>query len=60
MIAIKGMQQATGFTISTLRASMTEEIKSCSQLRVYSTGAINLKNEIVQHILQKRFDLSRW
>ena len=25
-----------------------------------STGAINLKNEIVQHILQKRFDLSRW
>ena len=26
----------------------------------FSTGAINLKNEIVQHILQKRFDLSRW
>ena len=26
----------------------------------YSTGARNLKNEIVQHILQKRFDLSRW
>ena len=25
----------------------------------YSQGAINLKNEIVQHILQKRFDLSR-
>ena len=25
-----------------------------------STGARNLKNEIVQHILQKRFDLSRW
>ena len=28
--------------------------------RKYSRGAINLKNEIVQHILQKRFDLSRW
>ena len=26
----------------------------------YSTGARNLKNEIVQHILQKRFDLTRW
>ena len=25
-----------------------------------SQGAINLKNEIVQHILQKKFDLSRW
>ena len=26
----------------------------------HSQGAINSKNEIVQHILHKRFDLSRW
>ena len=34
--------------------------KTFFQIMLISTGAINLKNEIVQHILQKRFDLSRW
>ena len=29
-------------------------------ISVHSQGAIHLKHEIVQHILQKRFDLSRW
>ena len=34
---------------------------TCFTIRITnSTGAIHLKNEIVQHILQKRFDLSRW
>ena len=41
---------------------LTPPVFSCLLLLLLlnSTGAINLKNEIVQHILQKRFDLSRW
>ena len=39
MTAIKAMQQATGITISTLRASMTEQIKSRSQVRLRKTKA---------------------
>ena len=33
---------------------------ACITLFLISQGAINFKNEIVQHILQKMFDLSRW